>query len=162
MGCIASFIPSFIAIGVVVAEKRGRSLPSNFCRQKLTTINNEISALCAFRSFQPNPRPPTVFIIDLLCTRKAQKPPANWKSSNLLNRSCFCMHFVRYKLDSSEQSIFLDFLHTYRVSDNQGNLEDAEYHSESNGGIRSWRRWPEDPVCDIFMFRLGLGTLKYM
>ena len=57
---------------------------------------------------------------------------------------------------------FLAFLHTYWVSDNQGHLDDAEYCSESNSGIRTWRQWPEDPLWDIFVFRLGLGTLKYM
>ena len=70
------------------------------------------------------------------------------------------MHFVRYKLEPSKQSVFLDFLHTYWVSDNQGHLDDAEYCSESNSGIRTWRQWPEDPLWDIFVFRLGLGTLK--
>ena len=62
------------------------------------------------------------------------------------------MHFVRYKLEPSKQSVFLDFLHTYWVSDNQGHLDDAEYYSESNGGLRSQRRWPEDPIWDIFVF----------
>ena len=74
---ITSFTQSFISIGVVLAEKLGRSLPSNFCRHELTSTHNEISALRAFQSFQPNPRAPTVSIIDPLRTRKAQKPTAN-------------------------------------------------------------------------------------
>ena len=62
------------------------------------------------------------------------------------------MHFVRYKLDSSEQSIFLDFLHTHRVSHDQGHLDDAQHCPESNDGLWLRRRWVEDPICDIFVF----------